>query len=135
MALLSTKLLCEPEVNKFPLAIAQMEELKSFRQLGSMTPGHPENFVTPGVEVTTGPLGQGVCNAVGLALAEANLAARFNKPDAPKIVDHYTYVLLAVVRCASRASFPQPMKGCRYPVSSVLCCLPSLLCTYVTQQF
>lgn len=70
--------------------LLQMDDLKSFRQLGSQTPGHPENFITNGVEVTTGPLGQGVCNAVGLAAAEANLAARYNKPDAPKIVDHYT---------------------------------------------
>ncbi|XP_002991185.2 transketolase, chloroplastic [Selaginella moellendorffii] len=69
------------------------EDLKQFRQWSSRTPGHPENFETPGVEVTTGPLGQGVGNAVGLALAEANLAARFNKPDAT-IVDHYTYVIL-----------------------------------------
>lgn len=70
-----------------------IEDLKQFRQWGSKTPGHPENFETPGVEVTTGPLGQGVANAVGLAAAEANLAARFNKPDA-KLVDHYTYVLM-----------------------------------------
>ncbi|KAK6260828.1 Transketolase [Theobroma cacao] len=69
------------------------EDLKSFRQWGSKTPGHPENFETPGVEVTTGPLGQGVANAVGLALAEKHLAARFNKPD-NEIVDHYTYVIL-----------------------------------------
>jgi len=68
-----------------------MDDLKQFRQWGSTTPGHPENFETEGVEVTTGPLGQGICNAVGLALAEANLAARFNKPDCPPIVDHYTY--------------------------------------------
>ncbi|KAM3698485.1 hypothetical protein ACB098_06G191600 [Castanea mollissima] len=71
----------------------QEEDLKSFRQWGSRTPGHPENFETPGVEVTTGPLGQGIANAVGLALAEKHLAARYNKPD-NEIVDHYTYVIL-----------------------------------------
>jgi len=70
-----------------------IEEIKQFRQWGSKTPGHPENFLTPGVEVTTGPLGQGIANGVGLALAEAHLAAKFNKPDC-KIVDHYTYVIL-----------------------------------------
>jgi transketolase len=70
-----------------------MDDLKSFRQWESQTPGHPENFVTPGVEVTTGPLGQGICNAVGLAVAEAHLAATFNKPDA-KVVDHYTYCIM-----------------------------------------
>ncbi|KAJ3672519.1 hypothetical protein LUZ60_007240 [Juncus effusus] len=69
------------------------EDLKQFRQWGSRTPGHPENFETPGVEVTTGPLGQGIANAVGLALAEKHLAARFNKPDS-EIVDHYTYVIV-----------------------------------------
>ncbi|MFN5305500.1 MAG: transketolase, partial [Pseudanabaena sp.] len=70
-----------------------LDEIKQFRQLGSATPGHPENFETAGVEVTTGPLGQGVGNAVGLAIAEAHLAARFNKPG-HNIVDHYTYVIL-----------------------------------------
>ncbi|KAM0861853.1 hypothetical protein ACQ4PT_045634 [Festuca glaucescens] len=70
-----------------------MDDLKAFRQWGSRTPGHPENFETAGVEVTTGPLGQGFANAVGLALAEKHLAARFNKPDFT-IVDHYTYVIL-----------------------------------------
>ena len=70
-----------------------LDDIKQFRQWGSVTPGHPENFETPGVEVTTGPLGQGIANGVGLAMAEAHLAAKFNKPDA-KIVDHYTYVIL-----------------------------------------
>lgn len=68
-----------------------MAELKKFRQLGSRTPGHPERFVTPGVEVTTGPLGQGIANAVGLAMAEAHLAATFNKPGF-EMINHYTYV-------------------------------------------
>ncbi|MCY7391926.1 MAG: transketolase, partial [Leptolyngbyaceae cyanobacterium CAN_BIN12] len=70
-----------------------IEDIKQFRQWGSKTPGHPENFETPGVEVTTGPLGQGIANAVGLAIAEAHIAAKFNKPDAT-LVDHYTYVIL-----------------------------------------
>ncbi|MFM7888552.1 MAG: transketolase [Pseudanabaena sp.] len=70
-----------------------IEDIKQFRQWGSSTPGHPENFETAGVEVTTGPLGQGVGNAVGLAISEAHLAARFNKPG-HTIVDHYTYVIL-----------------------------------------
>jgi transketolase len=70
-----------------------IDDIKQFRQWGAKTPGHPENFVTAGVEVTTGPLGQGIANAVGLAVAEAHLAAKFNKPDAT-IVDHYTYVIL-----------------------------------------
>ncbi|BCL38651.1 transketolase [Nostoc sp. MS1] len=70
-----------------------LDDIKQFRQWESKTPGHPENFMTAGVEVTTGPLGQGIANGVGLAIAEAHLAAKFNKPDA-KIVDHYTYVIL-----------------------------------------
>ncbi len=70
-----------------------IDELKRFRQLHSKTPGHPEVGVTPGVETTTGPLGQGLANAVGMALAERVLASRFNKPDAT-IVDHHTYVFL-----------------------------------------
>ncbi|MBW4660917.1 MAG: transketolase [Drouetiella hepatica Uher 2000/2452] len=70
-----------------------IEEIKQFRQWGSRTPGHPENFETSGVEVTTGPLGQGIANGVGLAVAEAHLAARFNKPDLT-LVDHYTYVIV-----------------------------------------
>jgi len=70
-----------------------LDDIKQFRQWGSKTPGHPENHVTEGIEVTTGPLGQGIANAVGLAAAEAHLAATFNKPDCT-VVDHYTYVIL-----------------------------------------
>jgi transketolase len=70
-----------------------MEELRRFRQLHSKTPGHPEHGVTPGVETTTGPLGQGIANAVGMALAERLLAAEFNRPGL-EIVDHRTYVFL-----------------------------------------
>lgn len=70
-----------------------MEALKSFRQWGSITPGHPEYGLTPGVEVTTGPLGQGFTNGVGMAIAEAHLAAEFNRPD-HTIVDHYTYAIV-----------------------------------------
>jgi transketolase len=66
-----------------------IEEIKRFRQLGSLTPGHPENFITPGVETTTGPLGQGLGNAVGMAIAERHLAATFGAD----VVDHRTYVL------------------------------------------
>ncbi|MGE0523253.1 MAG: transketolase [Variibacter sp.] len=66
-----------------------IEQIKNFRQLGSITPGHPENFLTPGVETTTGPLGQGLGNAVGMAIAERHLAAVFGDG----IVDHHTYVL------------------------------------------
>ncbi len=69
-----------------------MEELKDFRQWESKTPGHPESFITPGVEATTGPLGQGISNAVGMAVAERWLAARYNA-DGPPIVDHWTYVI------------------------------------------
>ncbi|MBD2326282.1 transketolase [Alkalinema sp. FACHB-956] len=70
-----------------------IEDIKQFRQWGSKTPGHPENFETAGIEVTTGPLGQGICNGVGLAMAEAHLAATYNKPDCT-LIDHYTYVIL-----------------------------------------
>ncbi|MGH8676973.1 MAG: transketolase family protein, partial [Burkholderiales bacterium] len=70
-----------------------MEQLKRFRQLHSMTPGHPEYGCAPGVETTTGPLGQGLSNAVGMAIAEKILAAEFNRPDA-QIVEHHTYVFV-----------------------------------------
>ncbi len=69
-----------------------MDDIKQFRQWGSRTPGHPESGLTPGVEVTTGPLGQGFGNSVGLAMAERWLAATFNRPD-HTVVDHYTYVI------------------------------------------
>ncbi len=68
-----------------------IEQIKNFRQLGSITPGHPENFVTPGIETTTGPLGQGIATAVGMALAERRMAAEFGGD----IVDHHTYVLVS----------------------------------------
>jgi transketolase len=71
-----------------------LEELKRFRQWGSRTPGHPEYGKTPGVEATTGPLGQGLANGVGMAIAEVALAARFNRPG-HQIVDHFTYVLVS----------------------------------------
>ncbi|MGH8655860.1 MAG: transketolase [Gammaproteobacteria bacterium] len=70
-----------------------LDEIRNFRQLGSKTPGHPEYGHTPGVETTTGPLGQGMANAVGMAVAERVMAARFNRPG-HTIVDHYTYVFL-----------------------------------------
>jgi transketolase len=69
-----------------------LDELKAFRQWGSRTPGHPEHGLTPGVETTTGPLGQGISTAVGLALAERMLAARFNRPG-HEVIDHHTFVL------------------------------------------
>jgi transketolase len=71
-----------------------LDELKNFRQLGSHTPGHPERGDTAGVEVTTGPLGQGFANGVGIAIAEAHLAARYNQPG-HEIIDHYTYAIVS----------------------------------------
>src|SRR5512145_532860 len=69
-----------------------LDELKAFRQWGSLTPGHPEHGLTAGVEMTTGPLGQGISAAVGLALAERMLAARFNRPG-HGVIDHHTFAL------------------------------------------
>ena len=69
-----------------------LEQIKQFRQWGSLTPGHPESHLTPGIEATTGPLGQGIGNAVGMAIAEAHLAARFNRPG-HEVINHHTYVL------------------------------------------
>ena len=71
-----------------------LEQLKQFRQWGSLTPGHPEYGLTPGVETTTGPLGQGFANGVGMAIAEAFLAETFNRPD-NKIIDHYIYAIVS----------------------------------------
>jgi transketolase len=70
-----------------------MDDIKQFRQWGSQTPGHPENFVTAGIETTTGPLGTGIANAVGLAAAEAHMGAVYNKPDMA-LIDHYTYCIM-----------------------------------------
>ena len=70
-----------------------LDELKSFRQWGSRTPGHPEVGLTPGVETTTGPLGQGFANGVGMAIAETHLAAKFNLPE-HQIINHYTYAIV-----------------------------------------
>jgi len=69
-----------------------LDDLKNFRQWGAITPGHPESFMTPGVETTTGPLGQGISAAVGMAIAERHLAARFNRPGFD-VINHHTYVL------------------------------------------
>ncbi len=71
-----------------------LEQLRQFRQWGSITPGHPERGMTPGVEVTTGPLGQGFANGIGMAMAEANLAARYNR-DGFEIISHFTYGIVS----------------------------------------
>ena len=76
-------------LNGYPVSL---DDLKQFRQMGSITPGHPENHVTPGIDTTTGPLGQGIANAVGFAIAESHLAARYNRPG-HDVVDHYTYAI------------------------------------------
>jgi transketolase len=86
-----------------------LQAIMDFRQWQSKTPGHPENFITTGIETTTGPLGQGFSNGVGMALAERWLAARFNRPD-HTIVDHYTYVI---------ASDGDVMEGISHEVSSL----------------
>jgi transketolase len=69
-----------------------LDELKNFRQLHSKTPGHPENILTPGVEITTGPLGQGFANGVGMGIAQKHLQAMFNRPD-HKVIDHFIYCI------------------------------------------
>jgi len=99
-----------------------LEEIKNFRQWGSKTPGHPEYGHTPGVETTTGPLGQGLANAVGMAMAERFLATAFNRPG-HRIVDHYTYVL---------AGDGDLMEGVSYEAASLAghLSLGRLICLY-----
>ena len=87
----SILLYCLLHLTGYPLSL---EQIKRFRQWQSITPGHPESELTSGVEVTTGPLGQGFANGVGMAIAEAHLAARFNRPGFP-IINHYTYGLVS----------------------------------------
>ena len=88
----------------YPLSL---DELKNFRQWGSRTPGHPEYGHTPGVEVTTGPLGQGIANAVGMAIAQKYLAAHFNRDGFP-LVD-YTIYVIAGDGCLQKGSPPKPV--------------------------
>src|SRR5438045_6700662 len=71
-----------------------LDEIKRFRQWGSKTPGHPENVLTPGVEITTGPLGQGFANGVGMAMGAAHLAAKFNQKKF-ELIDHYIYAIVS----------------------------------------
>ncbi len=85
----STLLYALLHLNGYPVSLS---DLKQFRQMGSITPGHPENHITPGIDTTTGPLGQGIANAVGFAIAESHLAARYNRPG-HAIADHYTYAI------------------------------------------
>lgn len=86
-----------------------LDDLRHFRQVGSKTPGHPEYGHTVGVETTTGPLGQGIANAVGFALAESYLAAKFNRPGFP-VVDHYTYAM-----CGDGCMMEGHRRGSRVP--------------------
>lgn len=99
-----------------------MDDIKQFRQWGSKTPGHPEHGMTPGVETTTGPLGQGVANAIGMAMAEKQLAGRYNQKDI-QIVDHFTYVI---------ASDGDLMEGISYEACSLAghFGLGKLICLY-----
>src|ERR1041385_7530784 len=71
-----------------------LDQIKNFRQWGSKTPGHPENVLTPGVEITTGPLGQGFANGVGMAMGAAHLASKFNQKDF-ELIDHYVYAIVS----------------------------------------
>src|SRR5262249_47462598 len=71
-----------------------LDDIRQFRQWGSRAPGHPERGHTPGVEITTGPLGQGIANSVGMAIAEAQLAARYNQPG-HAVVDHHTFAIVS----------------------------------------
>ena len=96
-----------------------LDELKQFRQWGSRTPGHPEYGVTPGVDVSTGPLGHGFAMGVGFAIAETMLAAKYNKPEF-SIIDHYTYGIVSdgdlMEGVASEAaSLASPLRSCSAP--------------------